>query len=207
MKKTILILGIATAIIFSACTKDNNQSSSTCTITGVSYNVRDLPADTVIGVNPRQEGYGAGKKTYYSLANNSIVPSSDSLTTNWDLAIIATEIYINKNNGSLAGGFIYNGSFDGLCSVPTDSTFSTNALPFSNWYKFDMTNFVVTPNLNNILVVRTTSGKYAKIEISNYYKGGVTPTSASDPTFYDRTYNPRYYTFRYIYQPNGTTNF
>jgi hypothetical protein len=32
-----------------------------------------------------------------------------------------------------------------------------------------------------ILVIRTASGKYAKIEIQNYYKGGVTPdATASD---------------------------
>lgn len=209
MKKTILILGIATAMIFSACKKDSTTTnSSSCTITGTSYNVANLPADTIIGVDTvRQQGYGANVKTYFSLSNNSIVPSSDSLTTNWDLAFIGTKIYVNKNNGSLAAGFIYNGSFDGLCSVPSDSTFSTSNLPFSSWYNYDGANYVIVPNLNNILVVKTASGKYAKIEISNYYKGGVTPTNASDPTFHDRTYNPRFYTFRYIYQPNSTTNF
>ena len=47
-----------------------------------------------------------------------------------------------------------------------------------------------------ILVIRTATGKYAKIEILNYYKGGVTPdASASDN---DKLTKQRYYTFRFL---------
>jgi hypothetical protein len=54
-------------------------------------------------------------------------------------------------------------------------------------------------------VIRTASGKYAKIEIQNYYKGGVTPdATASDA---DKLSKQRYYTFRYLLQPNGTKTF
>ena len=54
-------------------------------------------------------------------------------------------------------------------------------------------------------MIRTATGKYAKIEILNYYKGGVTlPATASDA---DKLTKQRYYTFRYAYQPNGTKIF
>jgi hypothetical protein len=54
-------------------------------------------------------------------------------------------------------------------------------------------------------VIRTANGKYAKVEILNYYKGGVTPdASASDD---DKLKKQRYYKFRYIVQPDGTKTF
>jgi hypothetical protein len=56
-----------------------------------------------------------------------------------------------------------------------------------------------------LLVIKTASGKYAKVEILNYYKGNTTPlTTASDSI---KIYNSRYYSFRYTYQADGTKTF
>ncbi|MDO9155766.1 MAG: hypothetical protein Q7U17_02765, partial [Sediminibacterium sp.] len=64
---------------------------------------------------------------------------------------------------------------------------------------------LVTPIPGRVLVVRTASGKYAKVEILNYYKGGTTPaTTASDAI---KLTTQRYYTFRFSFQPNGTKTF
>ena len=73
------------------------------------------------------------------------------------------------------------------------------------WYTYDGPNNLITATPGRVLVIRTASGKYAKVEILNYYKGGVTPiTTASDSI---KAFDSRYYTFRYSYQSNGSTTF
>ena len=211
MKKTIVAFASLTLIIFSACKKDNiSTTTQGCSITGTVRTISDLPADTVVGVDPQTlQGYGADKKTYFNLSTGSVVTGNDTTTLNWDLALIGTKIYLNSLTGSQSGAFIYNGSYDALCSVP-DSTFLTdngNTRAISGWYSYDNVNLTITPVPGKVIVVRTADGKFAKIEILNYYKGGVTPTPASDPNYQIRTYNARYYTFRYTYQGNGTRNF
>jgi hypothetical protein len=66
-------------------------------------------------------------------------------------------------------------------------------------------NNLVTPLAGRVLVIKTASGKYAKMEITCFYKGGVTlATTASDA---EKLSKQRYYTFRFTYQSNGTTTF
>lgn len=210
MKKMIFGLVATTAIVFSACKKETTSTPTGCTITGISRSVSDLPADTVVSIDPvTQQGVGAGIKTYYSLETNAIVPNSDSANLNWDIALIGTKIYLNSNNGSAAGAFIYNGDYQSLCSVP-DSTFQTGTNAYNalkSWYVYDGANFTINPVPGKVLIIKTVSGKYVKMEILNYYKGGVTPTAATDPTFFIRTYNARYYTFQYTFQPDGSSHF
>ena len=64
---------------------------------------------------------------------------------------------------------------------------------------------LVTPIPGRVLVIRTASGKFAKIEILNYYKGGVTPAATASDNV--KMKDQRYYTFRYSFQPNGTKSF
>jgi hypothetical protein len=54
-------------------------------------------------------------------------------------------------------------------------------------------------------VIRTAVGKYAKIEIQNYYKGGVTPDATASDN--DKLTKQRYYTFRYTFQSDGSKKF
>jgi hypothetical protein len=63
----------------------------------------------------------------------------------------------------------------------------------------------LTPIPGRVLVIKTAKGKYAIVEILNYYKGGVTPAvSASDDI---KLKTQRFYTFRYAYQSDGSMNF
>lgn len=73
------------------------------------------------------------------------------------------------------------------------------------WYNYDGVTKLISAIPGRVLVVRTATGKYAKVEILNYYKGGVTPdVTASDM---DKLIKQRFYTFRYIYQPDGSKGF
>jgi len=209
------IAAISSMIILVSCKKDE-----TGTVILQSKQVANLQADTIIGVytsGPATgQPYGSGKFTFYSLETNSVIANTDSATNKWDIGLRGTTIITNGgNSGPASGGaFVYVGTFDDLKSVPADSVFRTDNAPTAyairtgsgnGWYSYNGATNIITPIPGRILVIRTASGKYAKIEIQNYYKGGVTPdATASDE---DKLKKQRYYTFRFIYQSNGSKNF
>ncbi len=204
---------IVTIVVLAACSKnDNNTPAPVLT----AKTVNNLIADTIIGIAPSGQPYGSGKYTFYSLENNALVPSSDSNSTKWDLGFRGTSIIVNsRNSGPGAGGaFVYVGVFEDMKIVPVDSVFKTDNPPTSyaitpgsnkGWYTYNPTANLITPIPGRVLVIKTATGKYAKVEILNYYKGGVTPAAGDSDA--DKLSKQRYYTFRYIFQPNGTTTF
>jgi hypothetical protein len=219
MKKNFIpmtvVITLTGAIFLSSCKKDNKEA-----VVLQTKQVSNLQADTIIGVytsGPAAgQPYGAGKFTFYSLETNSVIANSDSATNKWDVGFRGTTIITNSGNSGPAGGgaFVYVGTFDELKTIPADSVFRVDNAPTAyaiktgsgnGWYSYNPTANLVTSIPGRILVIRTASGKYAKIEIQNYYKGGVTPdASASDA---DKLSKQRYYTFRFIYQTDGTKNF
>ena len=182
--------------------------------------VQNLIADTIIGITPGVPPaggipYGAGKFTFYSLETNSIIPSTDSATNRWDLGFRGTAIITNSGSSGpgQGGAFVWTGLFADLKSIPADSTFRVDAAPnFAipvgsgrAWYTYSQAEQLVRPIPGKILVIRTSSGKFAKVEILNYYKGGVTPAvTEPDSVKYKLQ---RHYTFRYTFQPNGSRDF
>jgi hypothetical protein len=144
-----------------------------------------------------------------------LIASSDSATTKWDIAFRGTTILTNAGtSGPGAGGaFVQVGTFDALTTVSPDSTFKTDAAPVyaittgsgKGWYNYDGANNIITALPGRVLVIRTATGKYAKLEISNYYKKGTTPSASA--TDEEKLSSQRYYAFRYTFQSNGTTTF
>ena len=209
--KKITLIAIA-SISFVACTKNEDTVVAPLTATIV----KDLAADTVLGLTSNGMPYSAGKYTFYSLEKNAIVPNTDSASTKWDIAFVSSKILINGGTSGtgMGGAFVYTGLFDDLKTISADSVFKTDnapasyAIPYGSgkgWYTYDQATSLITPLAGRVLVIKTASGKYAKLEIINYYKGGVTlPVTASDA---DKLNKQRYYTFRYIYQSNGTKTF
>lgn len=222
MKKILTTALLASAIIFSSCEKDTptpatptDPNAFNVSVNGKIVTVKNLPADTIIGIGAMGP-YGAGKYSFFSLETNAKISSTDSATSNWDLAFAGNTIRVNNvtSGPGNGGAFVFSGTFDGLTQVPADSTFRVDNAPQSyaitkgsgkGWYNYDGPNNLVTAIPGRVLVIRTASGKYAKVEILNYYKGGVTPaTTASDDI---KSFDSRYYTFRYTFQSNGTTTF
>jgi hypothetical protein len=174
-------------------------------------------ADTVTGLGVDGRPQSANTTTYYSLVDNKVIASSDAASTKWDIAFSSTKILINGGTSGpgIGGAFVYVGLFDALKTIPADSNFATDngnaasfAIPLGSgraWYTYDGLTTLVSPIAGRVLVIRTATGKFAKIEIISYYKGGVTlPASAS---VNDKLFKQRYYTFRYAYQPNGSKTF
>ncbi len=212
--KTRSIIGtvLAAIVIFQSCTKEETSAPR---VTLIEKIVTDVPSDTIIGFSPIGQPIGAGKFTFYSFETNSIVPSSDSNSTKWDIAMRGTTILTNNGTSGpgKGGAFVYVGTYDDLTLVPADSTFKIDAAPSyaittgsnKGWYLYTPQTNLVTPIPGRVLVIKTATGRYAKMEITNYYKGGITPpASASDAV---KTFSQRYYTFRFTYQADGTTTF
>lgn len=201
---------LATTMV--ACSK--SDSTTVMPITAVT--VSDIPADTVTGLSAQGMPITNGKYTFYSLEKNALVANTDSASTKWDLAFMSTRILTNGGTSGvgLGGAFVYTGLFDDLKTIPADSVFKTDNAPTAyaittgsgkGWYTYDQLTSLITPLAGRVLVIRTASGKYAKMEITCYYKGGVTlPASATDM---EKLTKQRYYTFRFAYQPNGTKTF
>jgi len=213
MKTNLIALSFISGILFLAsCDKDEVPAP----VTVQTKTVNNLQADTIIGIASNGQPYGSGKYTLYSLETNTVITNSDSATTKWDVGFRGTTIITNGgNSGPGAGGaFIFVGTFSDLTTIPTDSTFRIDNAPTSyaiktgsgnGWYSYNGATNLITPIPGRILVIRTATGKYAKIEIQNYYKGGVTPDATASDN--EKLTKQRYYTFRYTYQSDGTKKF
>lgn len=218
MKKISLVLAVGLLTVIYSCKKDEPTTNSTPTGLAIDT-VRNLVADSVISFTPNPQGppqiVSTNQYTFYNLRTNSRVPVTDSNSTNWDIAFKKTTIIINGgvSGPGQGGAYIFNGLFNELTTVKTDSmrvdSVGRLAIPNrsgSGWYvsappPTNLTN----PIPGKVLVIRTADGKYAKMEILNYYKGGVTPQpNVSDSI---KAYDARYYTFRYSIQRSGSTSF
>jgi hypothetical protein len=211
LTKFTLFLSLGLALV--ACRKEEE----TIVVPVSAITVNDLPADTVTTLVDDKPQY-AGSITFYSLVDNKIVTKADSATTKWDVAFSSTKILVNSGTSGpgLGGAFVYIGSFDALKTIPLDSNFATDnskaspsqyAIPQTSagWYIYNHLTNIITPAAGRVLVIRTATGKYAKIEVLNYYKGGITPEPTAPIS--EKLSKQRYYTFRYVYQPNGTKTF
>jgi len=196
-------------VVMISCTKENTPEPVN---TLVDKLVQDVPADPIIGIGTDGRPFGYNKFTFFSFETNSIVPNSDSASTKWDIAFRGSTIITNggASGPGNGGAFVFQGIFDDLKSVPADSTFKQDQSLAAtavgrSWYVYDAPNNLFVPTPGRILTIRTASGKYAKMEILNYYKGGVTPavTAPSD----EKIQKQRYYTFRFAFQSDGTKIF
>ena len=208
-----LILVAGFIIAFTGC----NESEDPLPVVAVTFT--NLAADPGTGFNPAN-GQPTGltrKFTFFSFKTGEIVANIDSATNKWDLGFNGTTIIVNSatSGPGTAQAQIVSGIFDELATAPDAGYLSDNdpapiagapnanlAIPTGSgkgWYTYDGVNMVNKPTAGKIIVVKTSEGKYAKMEIISYYKDApANPTSANIA---------RYYTFRYVYQPNDTMSF
>lgn len=141
---------------------------------------------------------------FFSLEQNALVSESQD----WDLAFKGTTIRVNATKNVSAA--VISGIFDEISEVPASASFSSDtassfAIPTGSgngWYNYNPATFTITPIPGRVILVKTASGTYSKIEILSYYKGNP-PVAEIDPMQTPSAH----YTFRYILQPNGSTTF
>jgi len=200
--KSVLLLSVFS--FFTSCSNDDDNGSETVNLETKTFS--NLYA-------PQTGGQGqpvGGEFTKFSFSQDAIV-TDDS----WDIAFRGTTIIVNggtaigitdeptrTGNGAVS---IVSNTLDAVTSIPNASTFNqdgtnTYAIPTGSgngWYNYDGATNLVTPIAGKIFVVKTHDGKYAKMEIISYYKDA--------PANPDATSLTRYFTFKYVYQPSGTS--
>lgn len=199
--KSVLVLSVLS--LLTSCSDDDNNTTNVSLETKTFSNL----------YAPQTGGQGqpvGGAFTKFSFSQNTTV-TDDS----WDIAFRGTTIIVNggsaigitdeptrTGNGAVS---IVTNTLDAVTTIPDVSSFvqdatNTYAIPTGSgngWYNYNSTNNLITPIAGKIFVVKTHDGKYAKLEIISYYKDA--------PATPDATALSRYYTFRYVYQPNGTS--
>lgn len=200
--KSVLVLSIVS--LFASCSNDNDNTTTPVTLETKTF--ANLYA-------PQTGGQGqpvGGAFTKFSFSQNATV-TDDS----WDIAFRGTTIIVNggtaigitdepTRTGSGAVSILSN-TLAEVTAIPEASIFkqdgaNTYAIPTGSgngWYNYNSTNNLITPIAGKIFVVKTHDGKYAKMEIISYYK--------DTPATPDPAVGSRYFTFKYVYQPSGTS--
>jgi hypothetical protein len=195
------LLLAAGTLALASCSKDDDNNATPA-----------VQAQTVTSLSAAGTASSTGQPTaakhytFYSLADGKQIAYTDSNSTKWDVAFKGTTILINGGTSGpgQGGAQVYTGLFADLVTAPitgysVDGA-AAKAIPTGSgngWYSYSSTTNVVTPIAGRVLAIRTALGKYAKMEIQNYYQNApAAPTSANASG---------YYTFRYVYQPSGTS--
>ena len=166
---------------------------------------------------PQSGGQGqpiTGEFTKFEFATGQITTSE----TDWDIAFRGTSIIVNggtslgtidePNRTGQSAAYIENGTFASVNEVdPTllitdsDSGYAIATGSDNGWYNYSGgPSYLITPIPGKVLVFRTNDNFYAKMEILSYYEN-----APSDPD--SSVHASRFYTFNYIYQPNGILTF
>lgn len=208
-----LIVLVGFVIAFTGCSEDDEP------LPIVATTFSNLAADQGTGFNPTT-GQPTGltrKFTLFSFKTGGIIANTDSANNKWDLGFNGTTIIVNSatSGPGTSQAQIVSGIFDELNTAPDAGYKSDNdpapiagapnanlAIPTGSgqgWYTYDGAAMVNRPTAGKMIVVKTSEGRYAKMEIISYYKDApASPTSSN---------TARYYTFRYVYQPNDTKTF
>ncbi len=207
-KQFLSIVGISCLVVMS-CENEADQSPEVPLEVQIA---NDIPAD------PNAERGAPPSFTFYDLESGTVLTKSDSNSVQWDLAFSGTTILINGGTSGpgLGSAQLVEGIFDNLASAPADgySVDGQNgfAIPTGSgngWYNYTGGSVpinAILPIPGRVLMLTTGDGNYAKVEILSYYEGNPDPSSQA---FIDQSSRSaaRYYTFKFMVQPNGSINF
>ena len=205
MKNTTIVPALLLSVaLLASCSKDN--ASQVVPVETKTF--KNLAAAPTVNATTGQPQAPASKFTFFSLRTGEIVANTDSTTDKWDLGFRGTTIIVNGGaiRTGKGGVFLFTGLFDELKEVPMSAVFavdeSTTKLAITpasgqGWYNYNAAANVISPIPGRVLVVRTGDGKFAKVEILSYYKDA--------PATIDQNSVGRYYTLRYLVQPDGST--
>jgi hypothetical protein len=222
MFKPLFFLSLISLTLLPSCKDDAPATNSIIALT-----YKDLNADyaplVLSQTGPPTRPAQKNKYTFFNFEKGTIVANTDSASTKWDIGFRSTSIIFNSGTSGpgAAGVIVQKDIFDGVSTAPTigyttdnynkltkAGTFAISTSPFvdgvttttNNWWLNSGTNTstIITPIAGRVFIVKTADGKYVKMEILSYYKGA--PASVNNLIDLDR-----YYTFRYVYQGDGTT--
>ncbi|MDA1028373.1 MAG: HmuY family protein [Bacteroidetes bacterium] len=137
---------------------------------------------------------------FFNLTSGEIVAGDAAAFGGWDIAFQGTNIQVNG-----AAQYL-NVAYDSLYQAPDSGYLTAESGPVSlptsseeRWFNYDFNTHFISPVVNRIVLIKTKSGHFAKLQILNYYTsnfGVEGPVEA-----------PRYYSFRYMLQADGSGTF
>lgn len=198
------ILAIAVLIAFSSCSKDEQPTTAAASPSLQTFSNLYAP---VIGGGGQPV---SGDFVKFSFATNSIVTNE-----NWDIAFRSTTILVNGGVATagqpartgIGAASIISSTFANVTSAPADNLFNQDnatvlAIPTgagNGWYNYTQATNLITPIAGKVIVIKTHDGKFAKMEILNFYQNAPANPIGTEPS--------RYYKFNFVYQSNGTRIF
>lgn len=135
---------------------------------------------------------------YFAFARGGTVAPDDSVA--WDLAFRRFHVMVNGGAGFSGGGGIASlgaVSFDSVLAAPAAGYVGSKAgrdssnAAIARWYDYSWTSHLLEPK-PHVWVVRTATGRYAKLRMISYYCPGARPGCV---------------TFSYVYQGSGSRAF
>lgn len=199
----LLVLSSLVGLLFEAAGCDSNDMGGEEPVEFEVMKVEDLAADPFTGTTEGGRPIASNRYVFYSLRDNMLLSTKDSLGSEWDIALRGTSILINAGTSGPGDGQaqVVQGAFEDIVTPPA-SGFTIDkaegpAIPESSgagWYNYNPDAMVVTPIPGRVLIIRTGDGnRVAKLRILSYYKDSPeTPTAADEA---------RYYTFEYAFFP------
>ncbi|MBX7124275.1 MAG: HmuY family protein [Cyclobacteriaceae bacterium] len=204
---SVVLTVVAFSVMLASCSKSDPTPASLSAVT-----FKNLAADPPSGGYDPNNGQPIGvtqKFTFFSFKTGAVVSNADSASSKWDIGFRGTTIIVNSGTSGpgTAAALVVTGVFDELNAAPDNgylqddkaSATAPYAIPKGSgkgWYNYDPATNVISPVAGRVIMVQTADGKYAKVEILSYYKDApAAPTNTSVD---------RYYTFRYVYQPDGS---
>ncbi|GMQ82863.1 MAG: HmuY family protein [Rhodothermia bacterium] len=137
----------------------------------------------------------SGDAVHFSFIENRVVSDSEAEAGLWDIRFEGTSIYVNGEAQLLERTFDYiaRAPEDGYEEDDVTEGPAIQSANGTGWFDYDPNTHIVSPIPDRTIVVHTLNDTYAKLEILSYYLGGVEDGGT-----------PRNYTFRYVYQPDGS---
>ena len=198
MRKQLSLLFLI-VLIMASCTKKTAEedlpqaSSNTQT-----FLVHNLAADTG----------NTGHHTFYDLVNNTVVPLSDSATTNWHIAFLKTGILLNGGTSGPGNtmAIVQSGIFDEMMEVPTTGykkdeagSRAIDSGSGNGWYNYNDETHIISPIPGKVICIKTTEGYFVKLEVLSYYYDAPAQPELTTPS--------AFYTLRYSIQTDKTNQF
>lgn len=201
----LLTLTTATLGLASSCSDDSDDTNAVAPALQVQTASNLMPASS--GTTATGQPATPKHHAFYNLAASKEVPYTDSASTKWDIAVRGTTILVNGGTSGPGKGSaqVVDGLFAELAEAPRtgykQDAATAKAIPTGSgngWYNYNSTTHLITPIAGKVIMLQTADGKYAKMEVVSYYKDApAAPTATSTSGCY---------TFRYLYQPDGSRN-
>ncbi|MGJ8591666.1 MAG: HmuY family protein [Aquaticitalea sp.] len=206
---TIKFLTLAVLFIgFTSCSSDDDAGTPQMEVESQTISNLQATQSADYTTNPPTI---TGDYIKFSFASGTTTTGND-----WDIAFRGSNIIVNGGEATAAdqptrtgagGAYIATGTLASVANVDTslftmDSSTSGLAIPSGSdngWYSYNPTTHLISPIAGKVIVVKTNDGRYAKMEILNYYENSQPNEDLS---------NSQFYTFNFVYQPNeGVTTF